>query len=83
MQELHEAFEPKGYIFSAAVNCAKVNIDISYDVVALNKYLDHINVMCYDFHGEFDDYVGHHTLLYSSEVDALYNNSEWNIVSAV
>lgn len=39
--------------------------------------------MCYDFHGEFDDYVGHHTLLYSSEIDALYNNTEWNIVSAV
>lgn len=45
------------------------------------RVLDFINIMTYDFHGAFEDYVGHHTLLYSSEVDALYNNSDWNIVS--
>nr|ANW69903.1 chitinase 1 [Cosmopolites sordidus] len=79
LQELKAAFEPKGYILSAAVNSAKRNIDISYDVPALSKVLDHINVMAYDFHGDFDDYVGHHTLMYSSEIDADYNNSDWNI----
>lgn len=47
----------------------------------LYRILDHINVMSYDFHGEFDNYVGHHTLLYSSAIDAEHNNSDWNIVS--
>ncbi|KAF7265572.1 hypothetical protein GWI33_021026 [Rhynchophorus ferrugineus] len=79
LRELKAAFEPHGYILSAAVNGAKRNIDVSYDVPSLSEILDHINVMSYDFHGEFDDYVGHHTLLYSSAIDAEYNNSDWNI----
>jgi len=79
LQELKAAMQPKGLILSAAVNSAKSNIDISYDVPALNAILDHINVMAYDFHGAFDNYVGHHTPLYSAKVDALYGNSEWNI----
>ncbi|XP_050295310.1 chitinase-3-like protein 1 [Anthonomus grandis grandis] len=83
LQELKAAFQPYGYILSAAVNSAKVNIDGSYDVAALSQILDHINIMAYDFHGAFDNYVGHHTLLYSAEIDAQYNNSEWNIDTGV
>ncbi|ENN79266.1 hypothetical protein YQE_04301, partial [Dendroctonus ponderosae] len=83
LRELKTAFKPYGYLLSAAVNSAKRNIDTSYDVPALSEILDFINVMAYDFHGAFDDYVGHHTLLYSSEIDALYNNSDWNIDDGV
>ncbi|KAL1512587.1 hypothetical protein ABEB36_002156 [Hypothenemus hampei] len=79
LEELKVAFIPRGFILSAAVNCAKVNVDISYNVTLLNEYLDYVNVMCYDFHGEFDNYTGHHTLLYSSPIDTEFNNSEWNI----
>ncbi|ENN83081.1 hypothetical protein D910_00874 [Dendroctonus ponderosae] len=80
LQELKTAFEPHGYLLSAAVNSAKKNIDVSYNVSSISAILDFINVMAFDFHGSFDNYVGHHTLLYSSEVDALYNNSDWNII---
>ncbi|KAL1512586.1 hypothetical protein ABEB36_002155 [Hypothenemus hampei] len=79
LQELREAFDQYGLLLSAAVNSAKVNVDISYNVPLLSKYLDHVNVMTYDFHGDFDKYIGHHTLLYSAPIDAQYNNSEWNI----
>ncbi|CAG9772103.1 unnamed protein product [Ceutorhynchus assimilis] len=83
LQELKAAFAPRNLILSAAVNCAKENVDVSYDVPALSELLDHINVMCYDFHGDFDNYVGHHSLLYSSEIDSKYNKSEWNIDSGI
>ncbi|XP_066245992.1 probable chitinase 10 [Euwallacea similis] len=83
LEELHNAFQPKGYILSAAVNNAKINVDPSYDVPAISGYLDHINVMAYDFHGSFDNYVGHHTLLHSAEIDAQHNNSEWNIATGI
>ncbi|XP_066146266.1 acidic mammalian chitinase-like [Euwallacea fornicatus] len=83
LEELHNALNPKGYLLSAAVNSAKVNIDVSYDVPALSKYLDHINVMAYDFHGNFETFVGHHTPLYSAEIDAQHNNSEWNIATGI
>ncbi|XP_060532607.1 chitotriosidase-1-like [Cylas formicarius] len=83
LQELKTAFEPKGYLLSAAVTGAARYIDISYDVQELSKVLDYINVMSYDFHGSFDSYVGHHTPLYASHLDAEHDNLDWNIAAGI
>lgn len=42
--------ERRGFVLSVAVAAPKTIVDISYDVSELNKYVDFINVMTYDFH---------------------------------
>jgi chitinase len=59
VRELHEAFEPEGFLLSAAVSPAKKVIDAGYDVPELSKYFDWIAVMCYDYHGQWDKKTGH------------------------
>jgi chitinase len=49
---------------TAAVSPSKKVIDEGYDVPLLNEYLDHINVMTYDFYGHWDKQTGHVAPLY-------------------
>ena len=49
---------------------AKKVIDAGYDVPALNKYLDIINVMTYDYYGHWDKKTGHVSPLYAHADDA-------------
>ena len=51
-KELKEAFLEQKFLLSAAIGAGKSTIDISYDVPKMYKYLDFVNVMCYDYHGE-------------------------------
>ncbi len=51
LQELKEAFLPKGYLLTAAVSAGKYFADPAYDIPQVSKYLDIINVMTYDYHG--------------------------------
>ena len=39
-------------------------IAAGYDVPELSKYLDYINVMTYDFHGQWENRVGHNSPLF-------------------
>ena len=59
VRELKVAFEPYGWLLSAAVSPSKKVIDAGYDVPTLSKYLDIINVMTYDYHGHWDGATGH------------------------
>lgn len=43
-----------------------------YDVVEISKYLDFINVMTYDFHGQWERLVGHNSPLYPLESATSY-----------
>lgn len=43
-----------------------------YDVVEISKYLDFINVMTYDFHGQWERQVGHNSPLYPLESATSY-----------
>lgn len=47
-------FKSKGYLLTAAVGATKDKIEKSYDVPALNQYLDFINVMSYDYNGPWE-----------------------------
>ncbi|KAM6456735.1 acidic mammalian chitinase-like [Liasis olivaceus] len=70
IQELSAAFreesEKNGYprlLLSAAVSSSKNTIDAGYEVAALGKNLDFINVMTYDFHGSWSPVTGHNSPL--------------------
>ena len=64
VKELSAAFKPRGLLLSAAVSPSKKVIDEGYDVPVLNEYLDHINVMTYDYYGHWDKQTGHVAPLY-------------------
>ena len=60
LRELHEAFQPYGYVLSAAVSAGRPTIDRAYDVPQMNRYLDIINLMTYDFHGGWENKTGNY-----------------------
>merc|ERR1719242_43351 len=62
-KELKEAFTEHKFLLSAAIGAGKATIDISYDVPNMYKYLDFVNVMCYDYHGRWDKRTGHNAPL--------------------
>ncbi len=45
-------------LLTAAVPASFEAIAAGYDVPELSKYLDYINVMTYDFHGQWENQVG-------------------------
>ncbi|XP_001604515.2 probable chitinase 10 [Nasonia vitripennis] len=79
LKELRVAFEgeaksaglPK-LILSAAVPASFEAIAAGYDVPEISKYLDFINVMTYDFHGQWERQVGHNSPLYPLESATSY-----------
>ncbi|CAH2238011.1 jg10334 [Pararge aegeria aegeria] len=58
VKELKDAFEPYGYILTAALGAGKETMDTAYDLARLSRYLDFIHMMCYDYHGTWDQVVG-------------------------
>nr|QAX32943.1 midgut-specific chitinase [Diabrotica virgifera virgifera] len=84
LQELSNVLKPQGYLLSAAVAGAIEKIDEAYDIPAISKLLDLINVMVYDFHGAFDNYVGHISPLFPAKVDYdYYNNKTYNVDTGI
>ena len=63
VKELRAAFEPNGWILSAAVPAPSFRIEEGFQVAQVSKYLDFINVMTYDMHGSWDGYADHHAKL--------------------
>ena len=59
VSELKTAFKADGFLLSAAVSPSKKVIDAGYNVTEINKHLDWIAVMTYDFHGHWDKKTGH------------------------
>ncbi|CAG0887236.1 unnamed protein product [Cyprideis torosa] len=59
-------------ILSAAVPASFEAIAAGYDVPEISKYLDLINVMTYDFHGQWERQVGHNAPLFPLEVASSY-----------
>ena len=63
LKELKEAFAQDNFLLTAAIGASKEKLDGSYDVVNMYKYLDYVNVMCYDYHGQWDGFTGHNAPL--------------------
>ena len=71
IKELRLAFEGEAessdndkLLLTAAVPASFEAIAAGYDVPELAKYLDYINVMTYDFHGQWENRVGHNSPLF-------------------
>jgi len=71
IKELRIAFEGEAessdnekLLLTAAVPASFEAIAAGYDVPELSKYLDYINVMTYDFHGQWENRVGHNSPLF-------------------
>ncbi|ESO03351.1 hypothetical protein HELRODRAFT_173643 [Helobdella robusta] len=62
-------------LLSAAVGSFKSDIDAAYDIDALNRNLDFVNLMSYSFHGDWDTVTGFNTPLYSDPGD--YQSVDW------
>ncbi|QQP56989.1 Uncharacterized protein FKW44_001837 [Caligus rogercresseyi] len=81
----HKSAKKPKLLLTAAVPANYKAISAGYDVPELSKYLDFLNVMTYDFHGQWEDSVGHNSPLFplnsaSSEEKKLtvdYAVKEW------
>ena len=51
---------------------SKTIMDVGYDVPAISQYLDWINVMTYDYHGQWDKKTGHVAPHYAHPDDEFY-----------
>ncbi|KAK9891189.1 hypothetical protein WA026_013505 [Henosepilachna vigintioctopunctata] len=69
LKELKEAFKPKNYTLSIAASGGVESASVSYNISAVGKIVDFINVMTFDYHGNWDSYVGHSSPLYPSHLD--------------
>ncbi|CAG2121877.1 unnamed protein product, partial [Medioppia subpectinata] len=72
IKELREAFdgEAKGssktrLLLTAAVPASFEAVTSGFNVPELNKYLDFMNIMSYDFHGDWEQSVNHNSPLFS------------------
>merc|ERR1711971_104189 len=79
LTELREAFEyeaedsgKEALLLSAAVPVGPDNVRGGYDVPAVAKALDFVNLMAYDFHGKWETQAGHNAPLHAPSSD-----SEW------
>ena len=92
VKELREAFDGEAktakkdrLILSAAVPSSFEAITAGYDVPEINKYLDFMNVMTYDFHGDWEHMIGHNSPLFPLNSATMYHKkltvdfsaSEW------
>jgi len=69
VQELSEAFKPRGLLLTAAVSPSNKVMDAGYDIPRLNKYFDYISIMTYDYHGQWDKKTGHVAPMYQHPDD--------------
>merc|ERR1712038_1123070 len=79
LSELRQAFDyeaedsgKEALLLSAAVPVGPDNVRGGYDVPAVAKALDFVNLMAYDFHGKWESQAGHNAPLYAPSSD-----SEW------
>ncbi|KAL0272491.1 UNVERIFIED_CONTAM: hypothetical protein PYX00_005436 [Menopon gallinae] len=80
VQEFREEFNRESektgrprLLLTMAVPAGIEYIDKGYDVKKLNKYLDWMNILSYDYHSAFEPAVNHHSPLFSLEEDDEYN----------
>ncbi|RZB39534.1 Glyco hydro 18 domain containing protein [Asbolus verrucosus] len=82
--ELKSALNAEGLILSAAVTGGVASMDISYpDIAAVSDNLDMINVMAYDYHGSFENFVGHYAPLSPSHLDVTEEQQQLNVMAGL
>lgn len=67
VKELKAALRKHKLLLTAAFGAGKDTIDVAYDVEGLAVYLDFIHMMCYDYHGAWDQKTGPNSPLKSAD----------------
>ena len=80
LKMLRERFDEEGLILSAAVGAAESSASQSYLIAEVAKYLHFINLMTYDFHGQWEKKTGINAPLYPSK-DEVGAERKLNVVS--
>ena len=70
-------------LLSAAVSPSKTIMDVGDDVPAISQYLDWINVMTYDYHGQWDKKTGHVAPHYEHPDDEFYYFNAVSLLSLI
>ncbi|XP_072403130.1 chitotriosidase-1-like [Diabrotica undecimpunctata] len=84
VKALSDVLQPKGYLLSIATAGAVEKIDLGYDVPVINELVDMLNVMVFDFHGAFENFVGHVSPLFPAQIDYEYEaNSTYNVDAGI
>uniref|UniRef100_A0A2H8TTC1 chitinase n=1 Tax=Melanaphis sacchari TaxID=742174 RepID=A0A2H8TTC1_9HEMI len=80
VKELREEFNRESsktgrtrLLLTMAVPAGIEYIDKGYDIPELNKHLDFMNLLTYDYHSSYEPAVNHHSPLYPLEEDSEYN----------
>ncbi|XP_019556814.3 chitotriosidase-1-like [Aedes albopictus] len=81
LSELKSRFSSLGYILSIAVGASKDLHSTAYNVPEINKYVDFVNLMTYDFHASWDGKTGHNAPLYAASWEG--STSLLNVDAAV
>jgi chitinase len=89
IQELRVAFENEAekthrqrLLLTVAVGVGKDIIDSAYDVPAIAKFVDYINLMAYNFHGSWESQTGFNSPLYARSSEkglAATLNQDWSV----
>ena len=80
VKELSAEFKPRGWLLTAAVSPSKPIIDVAYDVDIINKHLDWLGVMTYDFFGNWDKETAPAAPLYDHpDIPVRYFNANYSI----
>ncbi|KAG8264665.1 hypothetical protein J6590_008600 [Homalodisca vitripennis] len=78
LKELHTSLKPEGWSLTAALGAGKDTMEVAYDLSQLNQYLDHIHLMCYDYHGKWDSQTGANAPLHSADPNDV-NTVEYSV----
>ncbi|XP_022240292.1 chitinase-3-like protein 1 [Limulus polyphemus] len=65
LKELKSELSVKGLLLSAGVSAGQKTVETAYDIPKVAKYLDIINLMSYDLHGDWENKTGHVAPLYA------------------
>jgi len=66
VRELRITFDGFGYMLTGAFGASQQIADSAYELAELSRLMDHIHIMCYDYHGSWDKRTYHNAPLYST-----------------
>ncbi|XP_063223025.1 chitinase-3-like protein 1 [Bacillus rossius redtenbacheri] len=71
LETVYKKFQEHGFLLSVALGAGSETVDTSYIVPEIAKNVDFMNLMTYDFHGDWDSETGEDAPLYP-------HSSEWD-----
>jgi len=83
-EELSRVFKPKGLLLTGAFGAPPTRVDESYpEVERICNALDMVHLMTYDFHGGWENVIGHHSPFTSDGKHPSDPRNIWNARSSV